>query len=247
MDLHNTQGRARGGREAKLDSWRAEGRHDNDGGEARPHGDGWSDWQTVMASQETYDGDWTAVVEQALPVGRVPPPCWAPAVVIASPHVLVAWWDQNYVHAPVHVGGEREFCRCLSIHLRNGNAPHSHTQYLYSYDANPDGITATHTVGKASGVPCGAHPKNLASSDEKRKEIAEMFELFVLGCTGVVVFIHGANFFFRALSRRLTARPLRKASTLMPKHLIMSSALLYVKMASNEFFFLSAIAFPRRT
>ncbi|RRT72976.1 hypothetical protein B296_00007384 [Ensete ventricosum] len=146
-----------------------------------------------------------------------------------------------------HVGGEREFCRCLSIHLRNGNAPHSHTQYLYSYDANPDGITATHTVGKASGVPCGAHPKNLASSDEKRKEIAEMFELFVLGCTGVVVFIHGANFFFRALSRRLTARPLRKASTLMPKHLIMSSALLYVKMASNEFFFLSAIAFPRRT
>ncbi|URD94763.1 hypothetical protein MUK42_35759 [Musa troglodytarum] len=36
-----------------------------------------------------------------------------------------------------------------------------------------------------------------------------MFELFVLGCTGVVVFIHGANFFFRALSHRLTARSLR--------------------------------------
>ncbi|CAD5174089.1 unnamed protein product [Musa acuminata subsp. malaccensis] len=35
-----------------------------------------------------------------------------------------------------------------------------------------------------------------------------MFELFVLGCTGVVVFLHGANFFFRALSHRLTARPL---------------------------------------
>lgn len=49
-----------GGREAKLDSWRAEGKDDNDGGEARPHGEGWSDWQRMMASQETYDGDWTA-------------------------------------------------------------------------------------------------------------------------------------------------------------------------------------------
>ncbi|KAJ8485895.1 hypothetical protein OPV22_018380 [Ensete ventricosum] len=44
-----------------------------------------------------------------------------------------------------------------------------------------------------------------------------MFELFVLGCTGVVVFIHGANFFFRALSRRLTARPL---SFLGAKHIL---------------------------
>ncbi|KAG6505079.1 hypothetical protein ZIOFF_037427 [Zingiber officinale] len=38
--------------------------------------------------------------------------------------------------------------------------------------------------------------------------LPRMFELFVLGCTGVVIFLHGANFFFRALSRRLTPRSL---------------------------------------
>ncbi|KAJ8486655.1 hypothetical protein OPV22_019140 [Ensete ventricosum] len=44
---------------------------------------------------------------------------------------------------------------------------------------------------------------------EREREVAEMFELFVLGCTGVVVFLHSAIFFFRALChRRLTARPL---------------------------------------
>ncbi|CAN1807168.1 hypothetical protein LINPERHAP1_LOCUS24932 [Linum perenne] len=30
-----------------------------------------------------------------------------------------------------------------------------------------------------------------------------MMELFVLGCTGFVVFLHGANFFFHALSHHL--------------------------------------------
>ncbi|KAG6508548.1 hypothetical protein ZIOFF_033922 [Zingiber officinale] len=44
--------------------------------------------------------------------------------------------------------------------------------------------------------------------EKERVLIARMFELFVLGCTGVVIFLHGANFFFRALSRRLTPRSL---------------------------------------
>ncbi|KAK9031232.1 hypothetical protein V6N11_032618 [Hibiscus sabdariffa] len=36
-----------------------------------------------------------------------------------------------------------------------------------------------------------------------------MMELFVLGCTGVVVFLHGANFFFHVLSQHLAVRSLR--------------------------------------
>ncbi|RRT50128.1 hypothetical protein B296_00026710 [Ensete ventricosum] len=52
---------------------------------------------------------------------------------------------------------------------------------------------------------------------EREREVAEMFELFVLGCTGVVVFLHSAMFFFRALChRRLTARPLRFPLSLSP-------------------------------
>ncbi|KAL5772359.1 hypothetical protein ACOSP7_011958 [Xanthoceras sorbifolium] len=35
-----------------------------------------------------------------------------------------------------------------------------------------------------------------------------MVELFVLGCTGVVVFLHGANFFFHVLSQHLAVRAL---------------------------------------
>ncbi|KAM0946056.1 hypothetical protein DsansV1_C09g0090791 [Dioscorea sansibarensis] len=35
-----------------------------------------------------------------------------------------------------------------------------------------------------------------------------MLELFILGCTGVVVFLHSANFFFHALSRQITFRSL---------------------------------------
>ncbi|PON37879.1 hypothetical protein PanWU01x14_317000 [Parasponia andersonii] len=36
-----------------------------------------------------------------------------------------------------------------------------------------------------------------------------MVELFLLGCTGIVVFLHGANFFFHALTQHLTIRSLR--------------------------------------
>ncbi|WRX27663.1 hypothetical protein QQP08_020150 [Theobroma cacao] len=35
-----------------------------------------------------------------------------------------------------------------------------------------------------------------------------MVELFVLGCTGVVVFLHGANFFFHILSQHIAVRSL---------------------------------------
>ncbi|KAJ0082166.1 hypothetical protein Patl1_10653 [Pistacia atlantica] len=35
-----------------------------------------------------------------------------------------------------------------------------------------------------------------------------MVELFVLGCTGIVVFLHGANFFFHVLSQHLAVRSL---------------------------------------
>ncbi|XAR66494.1 hypothetical protein NMG60_11012759 [Bertholletia excelsa] len=35
-----------------------------------------------------------------------------------------------------------------------------------------------------------------------------MVEFFILGCTGVVMFLHGANFFFHALSSHLTFRSL---------------------------------------
>ncbi|KAK2998301.1 hypothetical protein RJ639_024111 [Escallonia herrerae] len=35
-----------------------------------------------------------------------------------------------------------------------------------------------------------------------------MVELFLLGCTGVVVFLHGANFFFHALSHHMAIRSL---------------------------------------
>ncbi|GKV47729.1 hypothetical protein SLEP1_g54599 [Rubroshorea leprosula] len=35
-----------------------------------------------------------------------------------------------------------------------------------------------------------------------------MVELFVLGCTGIVVFLHGANFFFHALSQHFAFRAL---------------------------------------
>ncbi|PSS10218.1 Trigger factor like [Actinidia chinensis var. chinensis] len=35
-----------------------------------------------------------------------------------------------------------------------------------------------------------------------------MVEFFLLGCTGVVVFLHGANFFFHALSSHLAFRSL---------------------------------------
>ncbi|XLS73471.1 hypothetical protein HN51_030336 [Arachis hypogaea] len=38
-----------------------------------------------------------------------------------------------------------------------------------------------------------------------------MVELFVLGCTGIVVFLHGANFFFHALSQHLALRSLSYA------------------------------------
>ncbi|KAG7034606.1 hypothetical protein SDJN02_04336 [Cucurbita argyrosperma subsp. argyrosperma] len=34
-------------------------------------------------------------------------------------------------------------------------------------------------------------------------------ELLVLGCTGVVIFLHGANFFFHALWQHFTVRSLR--------------------------------------
>ncbi|PON61367.1 hypothetical protein TorRG33x02_281910 [Trema orientale] len=37
-----------------------------------------------------------------------------------------------------------------------------------------------------------------------------MVELFLLGCTGIVVFLHGANFFFHALTQHLTIRSLRE-------------------------------------
>ncbi|GAY34585.1 hypothetical protein CUMW_012220 [Citrus unshiu] len=42
-----------------------------------------------------------------------------------------------------------------------------------------------------------------------------MMELFVLGCTGVVVFLHGANFFFHVLSQHLAVRSLSTYSSLM--------------------------------
>lgn len=34
-------------------------------------------------------------------------------------------------------------------------------------------------------------------------------ELFLLGCTGVVMFLHGANFFFHILTQHLAIRSLR--------------------------------------
>ncbi|GFQ01272.1 hypothetical protein PHJA_002271100 [Phtheirospermum japonicum] len=36
-----------------------------------------------------------------------------------------------------------------------------------------------------------------------------MLEFFLLGCTGVVVFLHSANFFFHALSSHLAIRAIR--------------------------------------
>ncbi|KAJ6935570.1 hypothetical protein NC652_010552 [Populus alba x Populus x berolinensis] len=36
-----------------------------------------------------------------------------------------------------------------------------------------------------------------------------MMELLLLGCTGVVVFLHGANFFFHILSHHFASRSLR--------------------------------------
>ncbi|KAL4204914.1 hypothetical protein AMTRI_Chr01g112080 [Amborella trichopoda] len=36
-----------------------------------------------------------------------------------------------------------------------------------------------------------------------------MLELFLLGCTGVVVFLHGANFFFHFLAQHVAVRSLR--------------------------------------
>nr|GMD10275.1 Trigger factor like [Ipomoea batatas] len=36
-----------------------------------------------------------------------------------------------------------------------------------------------------------------------------MVELFLLGCTGIVVFLHGANFFFHALTHQVAIRSLR--------------------------------------
>ncbi|OAY26229.1 hypothetical protein MANES_16G031000v8 [Manihot esculenta] len=33
-------------------------------------------------------------------------------------------------------------------------------------------------------------------------------ELFLLGCTGVVMFLHGANFFFHILTQHLAIRSL---------------------------------------
>ncbi|KAI5593217.1 hypothetical protein POPTR_004G047866v4 [Populus trichocarpa] len=35
-----------------------------------------------------------------------------------------------------------------------------------------------------------------------------MMELLLLGCTGVVVFLHGANFFFHILSHHFASRSL---------------------------------------
>ncbi|KAK4602554.1 hypothetical protein RGQ29_011548 [Quercus rubra] len=35
-----------------------------------------------------------------------------------------------------------------------------------------------------------------------------MVELFVLGCTGVVLFLHGANFFFHVLTQHVAIRSL---------------------------------------
>lgn len=39
--------------------------------------------------------------------------------------------------------------------------------------------------------------------EKKRKEKNKMLELLLLGCTGVVVVLHGANFFFHLLCRRI--------------------------------------------
>ncbi|KAM7530648.1 hypothetical protein LguiB_034058 [Lonicera macranthoides] len=36
-----------------------------------------------------------------------------------------------------------------------------------------------------------------------------MVELFLMGCTGVVMFLHGANFFFHLLSHHFAIRSLR--------------------------------------
>lgn len=49
-----------------------------------------------------------------------------------------------------------------------------------------------------------------------------MVELFLLGCTGVVVFLHGVNFFFRALSSRLAFRSLRCEYTISPSTLLIN-------------------------
>ncbi|KAG4381115.1 hypothetical protein AAZX31_15G074600 [Glycine max] len=35
-----------------------------------------------------------------------------------------------------------------------------------------------------------------------------MMEVLVLGCTGVVVFLHGAHFFFHALTQHIALRSL---------------------------------------
>ncbi|RWW13994.1 hypothetical protein GW17_00022265 [Ensete ventricosum] len=43
-----------------------------------------------------------------------------------------------------------------------------------------------------------------------------MLELLVLGCTGVVVLLHSANLFFRAISKRAVTRSLRSATTAPP-------------------------------
>ncbi|KAI8525553.1 hypothetical protein RHMOL_Rhmol13G0239200 [Rhododendron molle] len=38
-------------------------------------------------------------------------------------------------------------------------------------------------------------------------------EFFLLSCTGIVVFLHGANFFFHAISSHLAFRSLRYTHT----------------------------------
>ncbi|KAG2687669.1 hypothetical protein I3843_09G063000 [Carya illinoinensis] len=35
-----------------------------------------------------------------------------------------------------------------------------------------------------------------------------MVELFLLGCTGIVLFLHGANFIFHVLSKHVAVRSL---------------------------------------
>lgn len=52
--------------------------------------------------------------------------------------------------------------------------------------------------------------------EKKKKKITEMLELLILGCAGVVVFLHSANLFFRAISKRAVTRSLRSATTAAP-------------------------------
>ncbi|KAL4652478.1 hypothetical protein ACB092_01G236200 [Castanea dentata] len=48
----------------------------------------------------------------------------------------------------------------------------------------------------------------LVETVAKRRRRSMMVELFVLGCTGVVLFLHGANFFFHVLTHHVAIRSL---------------------------------------